>query len=246
MASLPQLVELQKELRPKGVEFVGVSPEKAEVVTSFLTNSDLGSKINFSLACDADRRTYASYMTAFGQTQIPKAFVVDGRGNLVWYGHPLAGLDDTLRQILEGRFDVEASKQALGAEKLEESFFSRARTNQDDADLPMLGRKIISDAATNPWILNNFAWRILQISRLNEQHIELAMEASKAACATTAWKSPTHLDTYALALFRKGDVAGAVRVENQALAFCTNEVLRVRLDQTLKFFEAPRTNNPSM
>src|SRR6185436_2784825 len=84
MASLPQLVELQENLRREGVEIVGVTPEPPEPVKAFLANSEVGPKINFAIACDAERKTMESYMKIPGQSRLPWAFVVDQRGDLVW------------------------------------------------------------------------------------------------------------------------------------------------------------------
>ena len=242
MASLPQIVEMQTKMRSDGVEFVGVSAESPEVVGAFLTNSDLGPKLNFAIACDANRKTFDSYMTAFGQYQVPRAFVVDQRKALVWYGHPLAGLEYVLQQIVGGRFDFEAAKKTLGAEKLQEDYFRLAATNSNSGEVRKLGRKIVADGAGNPWLLNNFAWRILQDWRLEKRDTELAVQASSSACVATDWKRPTFLDTHALALFSNGDVTEAIRWQKQALALCTNDALRGRLEQSLKTFQTGKTN----
>ena len=243
MASLPEVVDVQERLRPRGVEFVGICPESPEAVKAFLANSELGPKLNFALASDESRKTFESYMTAFGQSQVPRAFVVDRRGTLVWYGHPLAGLEYALQQIVADKFDLAAAKKMLGAEQLQADYFRRAATNSEVAEAQKLGRKIVSDGAGNPWLLNNFAWRILQDSRLEKRDVALAIEASRTACAATEWRRPTFLDTHALALFSNGEVSGAIRMQKQALTLCTNEVLRGRLEQSLKTFEAGRTNN---
>ena len=242
MASLPPLVDLQMKMRPDGVEIVGVSAEPPEVVRAFLTNSALGPKLNFAIACDANRKTLDSYMTAFDQSQGPRAFVVDQRGALVWCGHPLAGLEYVLQQILTGKFDLELAKKTLGVEKLQEDYFRRTATNSGAVEVRQLGRKIVSDGAGNPWLLNNFAWRILQDWRLEKRDAELAIQASKSACVATEWQRPAFLDTHALALFSGGDTTEAIRVQKQALALCTNSTLRIRLEQSLKTFEIGRTN----
>src|SRR5262245_14899074 len=68
MASLPELVELQKKLRSAGVKIVGVSPETPQALTTFLTNSDIGPKLNFTIAADSARKTFDAYITDYGQT----------------------------------------------------------------------------------------------------------------------------------------------------------------------------------
>lgn len=245
MASLPQIVDLQMRLRPAGVEFLGITPEPPEVVRAFLVNSELGPRVNFAVASDYNRKTMESYMEPYGQSGIPRAFVVDQSGALVWCGHPLAGLEYALQQVLANKFDLESAKKMIGAEKLLDNYFRQAATNAEAAEVRQLGRKILADGTGNPWLLNNFAWRILQDTRLQKRDVELALHASKSACAATEWQRPTFLDTHASALFASGELTEAVRWEKHALVLCTNDQLRVRLEQTLKTFESGQTNKAS-
>ena len=242
MGSLPLLVDLQAKMRPRGVEFVGVSPETPEVVRAFLTNSEIGAKLNFAIACDSNRMTFQSYMTTFGQSQIPRAFVVARGGTLAWYGHPLAGLEEVLQRMVDGAFDFEATKKAFAAEKLRDEYFRSAETNAEPAELAKLGQKIVSDGAANPWFLNSFAWQILQNPQLAKREAPLALLASKSACVATAWRRPNLLDTHALALFSNGQAAEAIRVEQDAINLSTNEAIRARFQQSLKSFEIGQTN----
>jgi hypothetical protein len=49
-------------------------------------------------------------MEAFGIGGIPHAFVVDKNGKLAWHGHPMAGLDKVLEEMIAGKYDLEAAK----------------------------------------------------------------------------------------------------------------------------------------
>ena len=239
MTALPRIVTLQEALKDKGVTFIGVTPEPPGAVNSFLTNSDIGLTLNFTIACDKDRRTFEAYMAGFGRESVPMAFVLNDRGKIVWHGHPLAGLEEVLEKILAGRFDPKAAAKALAAEKLQIEYFRLAATNSESSTVSKLGRKIVSDGASNPWLLNNFAWRILTDSRLKTRDLKLANRASKAACDATDWSRASFLDTHAHALFAQGKSAEAIRVEKRALTNCTNSVLRSQLEQSLRKFETP-------
>ena len=95
--SIPHLTELQKKYADKGVVFVGISDEKANVVKPFVEK--MGQKMDYVVACDDERKTYAGYMEAYGRNGIPSAFVVDKEGTVAWAGHPMAGLETKLQQL---------------------------------------------------------------------------------------------------------------------------------------------------
>lgn len=237
MASLPEVVAMQDRLRPDGVEFIGIASEKAEVVSAFLTNSDIGPKLNFTIGCDPTRKTFDAYMTAYRQAKVPRAFVLDPKGKIVWCGHPQAGLETALQQLRAGKFNYASARRILHAEKSQADYFERAAANSAAAETAQLGRRIVSDGRDNPWLLNNFAWRILKDTALTNRDVKLAVKASKVACENTAWNRPAFLDTHATALFADGNAKEATRVEQRAIQSCTNEPLRVRLEQALKSFQ---------
>lgn len=243
MTSLPHIVDLQTRFLERGVIIVGITPEPPDIVKSFLTNSDIGSTLNFTIGCDDNRKTFDSYMNGFGRTSIPTTFVVDDKGRIVWHGHPKAGLEDVLKQILSGKFDANKASLALKAEKLQADYFRLAATNSQASEVTKMGKKIVSDGASNPWLMNNFAWRILTDSKLKTRDLNLAFRASKAACDATGWSRPSFLDTQANVLFDQGKPADAIRAANLALSQCTNSVLRLQIEQSLRKFEAPSKQN---
>jgi len=63
----------------------------------------MGDNMDYVVACDEDRQTFAAYMQAYRHDGIPTAFVVDKNGKVVWDGHPMAGLDKALETILAGQ-----------------------------------------------------------------------------------------------------------------------------------------------
>lgn len=96
--SIPHLNELQKKLRDKGVVVVGISDEASEIVKPFVKK--MGAKMEYAVACDDLRQTYANYMDAYGYNGIPTAFVVGKDGRVLWHGHPMAGLDQALNRFI--------------------------------------------------------------------------------------------------------------------------------------------------
>lgn len=77
--SIPHLTELQKNYKDKKVTFIGITNERdSAMVKKFV--DDLGDKMDYTVAIDADRAVSDHYMKAFGARGIPHAFIVNGQG----------------------------------------------------------------------------------------------------------------------------------------------------------------------
>ncbi len=99
--SIPHLTELQKKYEDQGVVFVGISDENVPTVKPFV--ADLGDKMDYHVAVDTVGQVVNGYMGAFRQGSIPTAFVVDAKGKVVWYGHPL-DIDPILDRVVAGTY----------------------------------------------------------------------------------------------------------------------------------------------
>ncbi len=136
--SIPHLTDLQKKF--KDVRFVGVSDEDAATVKKFVTK--MGEKMDYAVATDKDRKTSAGYMEAFGIGGIPHAFIVDLQGRVVWNGHPMAGLEEALQEVVAGKFDLAKVKQRAAAAKKLEAFYEAAGEGPDDAKLDQMAQEL--------------------------------------------------------------------------------------------------------
>ena len=96
--SIPHLTELQKKFKDRGLVIIGVTDEKPEEVKPFVEK--MGAKMGYAVAIDQAKQTSRGYMDAFGVGGIPHAFIVDQAGRVVWHGHPMAGLDKAVEQVL--------------------------------------------------------------------------------------------------------------------------------------------------
>lgn len=103
--SIPHLTEMQKKF--KDVIFIGVTDEDPKKVKSFVEK--MGDKMDYVVAVDKDQGTSKGYMEAFGIEGIPNAFIVDKEGKVVWQGHPMDGLDSTLKKVVAGNYKVKKS-----------------------------------------------------------------------------------------------------------------------------------------
>lgn len=107
--SIPHLTKLQARHKADGLTVIGISSSDKrglEDVKPFVEK--MGEKMAYVVAVDADRATDARYMEASGQGGIPTSFVVDKDSKIAWIGHPMAGLDTVVAQVIAGKFDAKA------------------------------------------------------------------------------------------------------------------------------------------
>ena len=139
-ASIPHLTELQKKFKDKEVVFIGVSDETPAKIKPFVAT--MGEKMDYTVAADQGGETGAAYMGAFGVNGIPHAFVIDKDGQLAWHGHPMAGLDQVLEQLLAGKLDLGVLKKRKLAQQKLELYLGRVGSGQDDVQTAQLGQEL--------------------------------------------------------------------------------------------------------
>ena len=122
------------------MRFIGVSSEEADVVKKFVTK--MGDNMDYSVAIDADGKTSAGYMEAFGINGIPHAFIVDKEGRIVWHGHPMDGLDKAIEEVLAGKMDIEKAKKRNAAQKKLEAFYEAVSGGASEAKLDTMAKEL--------------------------------------------------------------------------------------------------------
>ncbi len=246
-AAIPHLTELQKKHKDKGLVVVGVSIDEQGVsaVRPFVKQND--DKMGYIVAVDNHRQTAEAYLDAVGVDGIPYAFLVDKAGRFVWHGYPDEAMDKVIEEILAGKFDLEAAKNADKARRLLDEYFGLIlkidRTQQDKDKEPLLkkaretGDTIVKLGAKSPDVLGALAWNILTSPRIKTRDRDLATKAAKAACDATENKNPDVLDTYARALFDTGNKAEAIKMQKKAVELCKDERMKRELKKTLDRYE---------
>ena len=126
ITTMPHLSGLQEEYGDK-VKVIGVSSEKSpEIVTEFLAKTNKTDKklnndrMRYTVAVDPDRSTSRVFMEASNQRGIPTAFIVNGNGQVAWIGHPM-NMDEPLKEVIEGTWDLEAAATAFRVEAEQEN-----------------------------------------------------------------------------------------------------------------------------
>jgi thiol-disulfide isomerase/thioredoxin len=238
--SIPHLTELQARY-PKEVVVIGVSNEETSDVRPFVEK--LGKEMEYRIAVDSGNATTAAYGSTPGFFGIPFAVVIDQKGQIAWYGHPMAGMDEVVGQLVAGKYDVAAIKRAKAAQKLVPKYFDSVNSG-DATGAAKLGEQILSEGAADPGLLNEFAWTILTHAKVKTRDLPLALRVAKAAYDTSEGKDAAITDTYARALFDTGDVAGAIEYQKKAIGICTSKRLLPELKATLEGYQQRTTAKP--
>ncbi len=235
--SIPHLSKMQQQFKDKDVVFIGISDEDVDTVKPFVER--MGDKMDYTVAVDDNRQTYAAYMQAFHENGIPHAFVVNKDGIIAWHGHPMAGLDKVIEKMVAGKYDIEAAKRADAAQQEIQTYFEGVTAADLGANTKDLGKQILSGLQDDPEMLNEFSWMILTHPRVKHRDLDLAFRAAKLAYDQSKGESPSITDTYARALFDTGKVEEAIRYQKEAIAHVEdNPEAKAELEKTLKRYQA--------
>lgn len=231
--SIPHLSELQQKYKDDNVVFIGVSDESAETVEPFVTK--MGSKMDYRVAIDTSRQTHKGYMSAYAQRGIPTAFIVDLDGKVAWVGHPMGGLDGAIKQIVEGTYDIEATRLAFQVKRDLPKYFELVMSGEDD-EARTLGERIAKNGREDVQMMNRFAWGILTTPDLPSRDLDLAMEVAKGAFEASKGENAAIVDTYARAFYEKGDLTQAIEYQRMAVELAKSDRLRKELIETLNMY----------
>lgn len=242
--SIPHLTEIQHRFKDQRVTIVGVSNETADIVKPFVAQMDEQKKMEYAVAVDREGLVWKGYMDAFGVQGIPHAFIVGKDGTLVWRGHPMAGMDEVLEEVVNDRFDAVAYAAKQAAREKEEarvialykSYFTTVDTNPGEA--AAIGAQLVG--SDNSAMLNALAWKILTDVPQESRDLELAREAAAKAVKLTEEKNPSILDTYALAMYELGKkyVAQAVTLQKKAVELTDDAQAKESLSKALRRYES--------
>ncbi len=119
IASIPHLSEIQTSLGDQGVTVIGVAGSERkgrDHLVEFVTESDDGEAIEYTIAYDDDRSMSNAWMKPAGQKFIPTAFLVDQDGKIAFIGKPKE-LDGPLKKVL-AKGAKDRTKKAEKSKKL--------------------------------------------------------------------------------------------------------------------------------
>jgi thiol-disulfide isomerase/thioredoxin len=219
--SIPHITEMQKKYAANGVIILGISDEKVAEVSKFVAGK--GDSMNYRVAVDSSKRTFRSWMTSYGESGIPHAFVVGTNGLVLWHGFPDEDLDAVLEKIVSGKFDLERAKNREAGDRLVVQYTSAvSRPNSAEKAAP-LGDKILSDFTKDWRIANHLARAILTDPAVRSRDLALALRATTKATELTQNRSADALEMHARALYANGKKLEAIEVQKKCLALSDPE-----------------------
>ena len=121
-ASIPHLNERYEKVKDQGIVVIGqdVAEKKDDGVAPFVTK--MGDKMTYRVALD-DKSTeprgamLKTWMKAAGQNFIPRAFVVNKKGQIAWIGSPTELNETVLATLLADSYDLHKAAADFAAEQ---------------------------------------------------------------------------------------------------------------------------------
>ncbi len=241
-AMMPHITELQNRYAGAGLVVIGVSNEHPAAIHRFVQS--MGDRVGYALVTDTiNRDAYNAYMWPVGSPGIPHAFLIDRDGVLVWHGIPSAKEIDARIERLAGQgYTLESEVLADRAERLVARYFATVTRDANSGEAASLGERIVEWGGARPDLLREFAWRILTELGLESRDVHIALLAATRA-AEARPQDFRALETLALAHFTAGDLGQAVKYQSAAIDACPEQVLRLRLEETLDKFRAQSPTN---
>ncbi len=176
-SSIPHLTDLQKKFKNKNVVFIGISDEEKDVVSPFV--KEMGAKMDYVVACDKENRTSQGYMKAYGQSGIPTAFIVGRDGKVLWFGHPMQDLEETLTEVVSGKFDLKAAIKRDEARALVGEF--QQLTAEGDPKAKEIGDKLLVAFADDAKALTSLAFESIADPKMPHRNFAFAESALDTA-----------------------------------------------------------------
>lgn len=231
--SIPHLTEVQEKFKDKGVVVIGVSDETVDKVKPFVEKQ--GDKMDYTVAIDDSDKTSEGYMKAYGQNGIPHAFIVGKKGNVIWHGHPMAGLDQALEEIVAGKYDVQAAIKADEARAAMDEYQTLSR--EGDAKAKELGEKLLANAGNDADALANFAFAIVANVANENRDFALANQALDKAEKAAGGKTARILSVRAIAQFENGKHDEGIALVKEAIERAKDDQEKARYQNYLRIME---------
>jgi thiol-disulfide isomerase/thioredoxin len=142
--SIPHLNEKYLKYKDKGLVVIGQDcwEEDDGLVAPFVKK--MGDKMSYRVALDdKDGSTKGkmadTWMAAAGQDGIPTAFLIDTNGVIAWIGHPMTLQEETIDQVLAGKFDIKKAADEAAEQK------------KNEGQVEQLGQEMAAALKTKDW-----------------------------------------------------------------------------------------------
>ncbi len=232
---ITNLSNLQKKYQDKGLIAIAISDEPAEQLKPFVQLK--GAQIAFSVATDDEaRKTTGNYQQAFNQMMLPRAYVVGKDGNVLWYGHPLRGLDEVVDEIMSGRYKFKQTQKSVIAAEQMEQYLALAR--QDDTNSAKVGRMLLAIRTNDAPGLCDLAYQIASAPFIEKRDVALANAALDRAEQLAPTNTTDIAVDRAILLFQTGKEEAGLARARQALASAQSQEAKDEAQTCVRAMEA--------
>lgn len=224
---------LQNKFQAQGVIVVAISDEPEAKVSKFL--QDHGANISFRLALDDHDRTFVNYMRPAEQHVLPYAFVINTNGVVWWDGVATAALNDVVRRIASGSFDLPRQQELEVAAHQMNQYFTLVQKR--DPRLVGASRSLLANRTNDVELLCDMAVQIT-LARGLSRDFRLADAALRQAEAIATTNADRVAFARALWLFETGHPEPALAKARQAADAASNAEDKAFIQSGLQSLEA--------
>ncbi len=255
LASMPLLQSLQDRYRGDGLVVIGITSEdkwgnELPAVKNFVDGRK--NKIKYRLAwlspsLSSDKKLQGifvhDWMQRLGTMSLPKAFLLDGQGRLLWVGNPHS-VEPRIQALLSGNFDMARARlefQQSRAAKDLRSQFDAAVAGQQWDEASSLARRLLSDYAevADPKLFTGLALQLTKAEgEVPSPLFDLAVRAAQLAVSATRFEAPGHLDGLASVLAARGDLVGAALAEMRAITVSEGKMKIEQQEKLQQYLQA--------
>jgi len=241
LASMPLLESLQDRFAKDGLVVIGITSEDQwgndlTAVKKFLASrgSEIGYHMAWLLPSHSEEKKLQGifvhdWMQRLDTMSLPKAFLVDGGGHLLWVGNPHS-VEPRVQAFVSGKFDMARARQEFEGAQAAEALRSRvdeaiaARNWEDAAAAAQELLAQYSDVA-DPKLFTGLAVKVSEAEGdVPDRLREVAVQAAEQAVRATRFEAPGHLDGLASTLAARGDLVGAALAEMRAIQMAEGDM----------------------
>jgi peroxiredoxin len=218
--ALTNLSLLQERYRNKGIVVVAISDDPPDQLKTFVEAK--GAEIDFTVAADeVPSRTARNFLHNFGQILLPRAFIVNPDGKVIWYGHPLTeGMGEVVDEIAAGRYNLQQSqKDVVDTEEMDQYL---ALAHQGDEHAIKAGRVLLAIRTNDAPGLCTLASKIATDPYIQKRDFDLAAAALDRAEQLSATNATDIAVDRAILLFQAGKEVEGLAAAKKALAAAPN------------------------
>lgn len=169
--------EIQRRYQTNGVVVVGICDEPVDELKQFVQTT--GTNLQYALAADHDRKTSLSYMNPIDERGVPYAFIVGTNGDILWHGRSPMVLNEQLREIFSGTYDMEGEQKTETAQHQMKQYLTLS--SRGDARAKLAGRAMLQNRTNDVRLLWEMAVQILNARHLPHRDFGLINQALNQA-----------------------------------------------------------------